>query len=341
MADTYITSKKLIQTLGISSEKLIEIEIFFDSIPDDAWDLAEGTDYRVVNKATGLRDYTQSGAYALARYLEATQKRSFLQKIKDMLLHTKQKIRQAFISDHIIENCSSLMKRNELFFISQSDVIKMFKTNSSYLKKILEIAQRKEKPLIQGQDYTDLLDGGGRYFSLSGIIKLSVAMKDSQTKRNRKDWCADIGEVIAPKVNDIVEQILTREKDVQKVMTHVKAKRDKKTCQLSGEKGNKVDTLKLAVHHLYSKQEYPHLANVESNLITLSCEIHDQFHVSFMGGADKPCTIDDFIQFVNTYHPEQTKVKIWLHNQKNVLGDQAAQKANKFNVLYLSASKVS
>lgn len=117
MAETYITSKKLIQTLEISSEKLIEIEKFFDSIPDDAWDLAEGTDYRVVNKASGLRDYTQSGAYTLARYLEATQKRSFLQKIKDMLLHTKQKIRQAFISDHIIENCSSLMKRNELFFI--------------------------------------------------------------------------------------------------------------------------------------------------------------------------------------------------------------------------------
>ena len=340
MAETYITSKKLIQTLEISSEKLIETEKFFDSISDDKWDLVDGTDYRVV-QANGLREYTQSGAYTIARYLETTQKRSFLQKIKDMILHTKQKIRQAFISDHIIENCSSLMKRNEQFFISQADVVKMFKTKAPYLRKMLEVAQREEQPLIQGQDYTELLDGGGYYFSLSGIRKLSVAMKASQTKQNRRDWCSDIGEVIAPKVNDIVQQILDREKGIQKAMTSVKDRRDKKTCQVSGEKWNRVNQLKLAAHHLYSKQEYPHLANVESNLITLSCEIHDQFHVSFMGGSDKPCTIDDFIQFVNAYHPEQTKVKTWLANNKLVLGDQAAQKAKNFNVLYLSASKVS
>ena len=105
MAETYITSRKLIQTLEISSETLIEVENFFDSIPDDEWDLIYGTDYRIV-QSNGLREYTQSGAYTIARYLETTQKRSFLQRIKDMILHTKQKIRQAFISDHILENCS-------------------------------------------------------------------------------------------------------------------------------------------------------------------------------------------------------------------------------------------
>lgn len=340
MAETYITSKKLIQTLEISSETLIEAENFFDSIADDEWDLVNGTDYRVV-QSNGLREYTQSGAHTIARYLETTQKRSFLQRIKDMILQTKQKIRQAFIADHILENCSSLMKRNEQFFISQADVVRMFKTTPAYLRKMLEVAQREEKPLIQGQDYIEILDGDGYYFSLSGISKLSAVMESKQSKKNRQDWCSDIGKIIAPKVNDIVQQILDREKGIQKVMTSVKDKRDKKTCQVSGEKWNKVNQLKLAAHHLYSKQEYPHLANVESNLITLSCEIHDQFHVSFMGGSDKPCTIDDFIQFVNAYHPEQTKVKTWLANNKLVLGDQAAQKANNFNVLYLSASKVS
>jgi hypothetical protein len=341
MAETYITSKKLIQTLKISSETLIETEKFFDSIPDDEWDLVDGTDYRVVVQASGLREYTQSGAYTIARYLETTQKRSFLQKIKEMLLQTKQKIRQAFVSDHIIENCSSLMKRNEQFFISQADVVRIFKTKAPYLRKMLEVAQREEQPLMQGKDYIEILDGGGYYFSFSGISKLSAAMKTSQTKKNRKDWCSDVGEVIAPKVNDIVHQILERDKGIQKVMTSVKDKRDKKTCQVSEAKWNKVNQIKLAAHHLYSKQEYPHLADVESNLITLSCEIHDQFHVSFMGGADKPCTIDDFIQFVNAYYPEQMKVKTWLANKKLVLGDQVAQKSKNPHVLYLSASKVS
>ncbi len=340
MAETYITSKTLIKTLDISSDKLIETEQFFDSISDDEWDLVEGIDYQIV-QANGLREYTQTGAYTIARYLEATQKRSFIQRIKDMILQTKQKIRQAFIADHILENCSSLMKRNEQFFISQADVVKMFKTTSGYLKKMLAIAQREEKPLLQGEDYIEILDGGGYYFSLSGISKLSAVMGRNQTKKNRQDWCSDIGEIIAPKVHDIVQQILDRENGIQKAMDTVKNKRDNKTCQVSREKWNKVNKLQLAAHHLYSKQEYPHLANVENNFITLTCEIHDQFHVAYMGGTAKPCTIDDFIQFVNAYYPENSKVKTWLANQKLVLGNQVEQKAKISHVLSLPASKVS
>ena len=340
MAETYITSKKLIQTLEISSEILIETEKFFDSISDDEWDLVAGTDYRVV-RANGLREYTQSGAYTIARYLETTQKRSFLQRIKEMFFHTKKKIDQAFVSDHILENCSSLMKQNDQFFISQDDVVKMFKTTSVYLKKMLDLAQREEKPLMKGEHYIEILDGGGYYFSPSGINKLSAVMGSNQTKKNRQDWCSDIGEIIAPKIDDIVQQILKRENGIQNAMDTLKNKRDCKTCQVSREKANRVNKLQLAAHHLYSKQEYPHLANVENNLITLTCEIHNEFHVSYMGGTAKPCTIDDFIRFVNAYYPENSKVKIWLVNQKLVLGNQVEQKARISHVLSLPASKVS
>jgi 5-methylcytosine-specific restriction endonuclease McrA len=336
MAEIYITSKRLIETLGIHSNQLIATEQFFDSISDDKWDLVEGTDYKIVS-GKGLREYTQSGAYTIARYLEATQKQSFFQKIKEMVLHTKQKIRQAFIADHIIENCASLMKQNNQFFISQPDVVKMFKTRGDYLKKMLEVAQRQEQPLLKGQDYIEILDGGGFYFSLAGINKLAKALDQSQTNKNRQAWCKDVGEVIAPRVNDIVNQILERDKNIQKVMDRVRTHRDKRTCQLSGEQGNKVDVLRMAVHHLYSRAEYPHLADVPSNLITVSSEIHEQFHNSFMGGTTKPCTIDDFIQFVNLYYPG-SKARIWLQSQKLVLGDQVVQKASKPHVLSLPAS---
>jgi hypothetical protein len=337
MAEIYITSQRLIETLGIDSTRLIEVEQFFDSISDDEWDLAEGTDYKVV-QGSGLREYTQSGAYSIARYLEATQKQSFFQKIKEMVLHTKQKIRQAFIGNHITDNCSSLMKQNNQFFISQSDVVKIFKTRSDYLKKMLEVAQRQEQPLIKGQDYLEILDGGGFYFSLAGISKLAEAMRQSQTKRNRQDWCNDVGEIIMPRVQGVVDYILDREKNIQKVMDQVK-KKSKKTCKVSGKKWDKINKLSFAVHHLYSRAEYPHLADVEGNLITLSTEIHDQFHNSFMGGTTKPCTIDDFIQFVNLYYPDSPS-KTWLQSQKVVLGNQVAQKAANSNVFYLPASRV-
>jgi hypothetical protein len=337
MTEIYITSKRLIETLGISSDRLIEVEEFFDSIPDDEWDLAANTDYKVV-QANGLREYTQSGAYTIARYLEVTQKQSFFQKIKELILHTKQKVRQAFIGEHIINNCASLMKRNDQFFISQSDVVKIFKTRNDYLKKMLEVAKYQEQPLIKDQDYIELLDGGGYYFSPPGISKLALAMKQSQTKKNRRDWCEDVGAIIMPKVKSVVNHILAREENIQRVMDRVR-RDSKRTCKVSGKKWNKVNKLNFAVHHLYSRAEYPHLADNEGNLITLVSEVHDQFHNSFMGGTAKPCTIDDFIRFVNEYYPE-SQSQVWLQSQKLALGDHAIQKATQQSVFYLPASRV-
>lgn len=71
MAIVYVSSNKLANFLGISLEELREIEAHFDSIPDDAWKLVEGKDYRVINKSSGLREYTRSGAYAILSFLRS------------------------------------------------------------------------------------------------------------------------------------------------------------------------------------------------------------------------------------------------------------------------------
>ncbi|HEY9858032.1 MAG TPA: hypothetical protein V6D16_00890, partial [Candidatus Obscuribacterales bacterium] len=89
MAEIYITSQDLLKTLKISDQELIDTERFFDSIPDDEWELIEGKDYKVVNKSNGLRDYTLSGAYTLARYLELTRKKSFWDILKEWFTHAK------------------------------------------------------------------------------------------------------------------------------------------------------------------------------------------------------------------------------------------------------------
>ena len=46
MAELYITSQKLVETLKIATQDLIETEQFFDSIQDDEWELTEGKDYQ-------------------------------------------------------------------------------------------------------------------------------------------------------------------------------------------------------------------------------------------------------------------------------------------------------
>lgn len=339
MAELYITSQELVKTLKISDQDLIDTEKFFDSILDDEWDLIQDKDYKVVNKTTGLREYTLSGAYTIARYLEATKKQTFWERLTEWFLHTKREIRKAFAKNHILDNSSSLVKRNGQFFISRSDLVAIFKTRSDYLTKMAEYTQKTQYPLIKGEDFEDFVDEGGLYFSLRGIYKLSKAFKECQSKKNRQEWCGDIGEAVEPQIIDIVAEILRREQRTQSAMDKAK-KRDGNTCQVTGQKKNRVNKIKLSAHHLYSQNGYPYLADVENNLLTVLPEVHEQFHQDHMGGTSKVCTIDDFIIFVQSYYPSNTKVVIWLKQQKLVLGDPQPIAERKPHVLFLPASRV-
>lgn len=339
MAALHITAQKLIEILKISSQDLIDIEHFFDSIPDDDWELIEGKDYKVVIQSTGLREYTESGAYTIARYLDSTRNSTLWDRLVEWITHTHREIRRSFIKQKNLNNCSSLVKRNNQFFVSRSDVVAIFGTRSDYLRKMADYTQKTQHPLIKGQDYEDFIDEGGLHFSVSGIYKLAQAFGESLTKKNRREECKEIGAVVELQIKDIVKQIIDRENQIKTVMQRVK-KRDKKTCQVTGEKFNAVNNLKLAAHHLYSQKEYPYLADVENNLITLSCTVHDQFHQNYMGGNCKRCTIDDFISFVQKYYPENSSVIIWLERQKLVLGNPQPVDVRKPHVLYLPASKV-
>jgi hypothetical protein len=60
----------------------------------------------------------------------------------------------------------------------------------------------------------------------------------------------------------------------------------------------------MAVHHIYCSKHYPTAADSIDNLITLTEEVHREFH-RWHGGNKKPCTIHDLIEFAATQHPEQ------------------------------------
>jgi hypothetical protein len=118
-------------------------------------------------------------------------------------------------------------------------------------------------------------------------------------------------------------------------------KRDKDICQVTRDKKSKVNKLKLASHHLYSQNAYPYLADKVDNIVTITCDVHDQFHIDYMGGKDKACTINDFIDFVQKYYSANTKIVIWLENQRLVLGNpQPIDLTKPPHVLYLPASRL-
>ena len=338
----YITSQELCKILGINATQLHDIELLFDADPDDEWELIQKKDYKIVVASTGLREYTESGAYTIAKYLEAHPHKGFWRKLIDNItewfLHTKKKINQSFVKSKILNNSSSLIKRSDFFFISKKDVVKILGTRSDYLKKMDEKARNTNFSLIKDEDYQEI--DGDFYYSLSGISKLSLVFAENLSVKNRREWCKDVSEVIEPQIDSIVKQIKERDKNMQKVMKYVKENIDKKTCQVTLEKKVPAATFQLTVHHLYSKNQYPHLIDNPTNLITIKSEVHDQFHFHFMGGADKVCTIDNFIAFVQSYYPENSDLVIKLQSRKIVLGDQQPLGRGKSHVLYLPLSHV-
>jgi hypothetical protein len=334
MATIYITSHKLIETLNISSKELLDLEAFIDADPDDEWELALGKDYRVVS-GSGLREYTETGAFTIAGYLEHQRsvQQSWFQKLIRKLVETiKGNIRKVFVREKILNNASSLVQNNNRYFLSKKDVVTIFGTRSDYLQKMSELAQRSDKTLlIKDEDYIDLPDQGILY-SLSGLVKLAEVFAQELKQKNRQIWCADVGKEINPCLDDILNQIKLRDEAITKAICQAKSKAGKK-CQVTGVKGNKINKIPMAGHHLYSKAEYPHLAACVDNIICITCDVHNHFHQS-MGGFDKPCTLDDFVAFVKCYHPEQTSVVTWLQEKKLILGTPQ-QDATK-HVLQLS-----
>jgi hypothetical protein len=335
VAEIYITSKKLIETLKIDDVQLIAIETFFNAYDDDQWELIQGKDYKVV-AGSGLREYTCSGAFAIAEYLEFTKQSSggwFKKMLRRLILAIKGDVRKAFVQQQILSNSSSLVIHNGAYLLSRADAIAIFSTNAAYLKKMLEASKNAgdNTTLIQDQDYIELPDKG-YYFALSGMMKLAQTFAANIIRRNRKDWCGDVENVVTPYISDILKQIEKRDKAVCNAIKQAKS-REKKTCQVTGVHPNKINKIQMAGHHLYSRAEYPHLVDSVDNIICITCEVHDHFH-QFMGGPHKPCTLDDFERFVKEYHPASS-VFIWLQNQRLRLGDQNPITNKERHVLHL------
>jgi hypothetical protein len=334
MAAMYITSHKLIETLNISSKELLDLEAFIDADQDDEWELTPGKDYRVV-KGNGLREYTETGAFAIAGCLEHRKslQQGWLQKLIQKLIETiKGNIRKVFVREKILNNASSLVRNNNRYFLSKKDVVTIFGTRSDYLQKMSELAQRSDKTLlIKDEDYIDLPDQG-IYYSLSSLVKLAEVFAQELKQKNRKIWCADVGKEINPCLDDILHQIKSRNDAINSAIKQAKTRASQK-CQVTGVKGDTIHPISMAGHHLYSKSEYPHLAACVDNIICITCDVHNHFH-QYMGGFHKPCTLDDFVKYVKCYHPEQTTVLTWLKAKELILGSPQLDKSK--HVLQLS-----
>ncbi|NJM98588.1 MAG: hypothetical protein HC800_16795 [Phormidesmis sp. RL_2_1] len=310
-----IKEEELAKALEIPLNRLDEVIEFFDADPDDEWTLKEHDHFVYTNKTWENRIFSAHGAFAIAKYLDTRQPKSIWDKILEFVTHHRQKIRNAFVHKTVHENSSSLTRRNGHYFLSKKDTVAILGTSYARLNKAFEDIRRSDRPMEIAVDFDEF--DGIRYYSLSGFYRLSQNLAQSLTSKDRQAWCRAVDMAGKDALKAITSAKERREKQIAKAMSDSR-KRDKETCQITLVKKTKHNHLfHMASHHIFSSHHYPHLAAVVDNIITLTGDVHDEFH-SWNGGSQNPCTVDDLIQFVCERYPNEPEVLTRLYEVKEI-----------------------
>ncbi|HEY9302595.1 MAG TPA: hypothetical protein VIQ31_40765 [Phormidium sp.] len=319
-----IREAELATALEITHQKLDEIVTFFDADSSDQWELRENEHFIYLNKTLGERLFSEQGAYAIAKYMDEKTPKSIWALITEFITRHKEKIRNAFISRKIQENCSSLTIRNSRHFLSKKDVVSILCTSPARLNKAFDDIQKSYDPMKIYEDFDDI--DSVRYYSLSGFYKLSQNLAKTLRVKDRQGWCGAIEIVGRRTFKLIIDAQAAQQKKIDAAM-EVAKKRDGKRCQITGKAyGKHSKNVQIVAHHIFSKEHYPHLAACVDNLIALTQEVHQDFH-TWNGGSRKPCTVDHLIQFVSELYPDNYEVVLRLNQVKQILAPQSSKAA--------------
>jgi hypothetical protein len=306
-----IKADELAKGLGITIVKLYNIVEFFDSDDKDEWDLKENEHFIWLAKGHKTRIFSQEGAYAIATYLDQKEKKSFFSRFKEFIFRHQEKLRQSFVRQKVLDNSKSLMCRGGYSYLSRKDTVAILSTSYARLSQAFKDVQKTDT-LVYDQDFIEIDDVN--YYSLHAFEALSRNLGDNLKSTNRCAWCKEVSSTGFKTLHLLV---IDRGKLQQRIAAAKKLtrSRDRDTCQITGKKSKPANPINMAVHHIYCESAYPDVADSMDNLITLTEDVHKEFH-TWHGGNKKPCTIHDLIRFTSVRYPEREVESIRLDNLK-------------------------
>jgi hypothetical protein len=324
----YIEEIKLAEALGLNQQSLDEIVDFLQASADESIRLKEWLHFVIQNYVTKqqpIRIFSREGALAIASYLDLRGDATQIALNKVIALLNQYSLNQidAKIRRAVYENSSSLVYKNKRHWLSREDVVKIFMTTSSRVRRAFGNIQRSDFPMRINIDFA-YDDDGLRFFSLSGLEKLSIELSLKLRSEERRDYCKRVSEVAPPVLEFLAIAPSPEPKQIEQAMNFAK-NRDQKTCQVTGVVRDKYNQrIELVGHHLYDKKAYHFLSADPDNILTIDKKLHEDFH-QWHGGTQKTCTIDDFINYVEWRYPEKHELILTLHNKQRVLRLKLAQ----------------
>lgn len=204
-----IKDKDLAEMLGLTLDKLEVIVAFFAVDPDHKWELREHDHYIYLNRKTQERLFSQQGAFTIAKYADALEAKSLWVRVREFILRKRQNVCRTFVAGRVRENCSSLLTKETRLFLSEKDVAAIFCTTNYRLRKAFYDILMSNCPM-EYKDFDEI--AGMRYYSLSGIGKLSRNFATELKVTDRREWCLAVG-IVAPKI--LTQLASTKEKKLR------------------------------------------------------------------------------------------------------------------------------
>lgn len=330
MAKCNITDKELAEALDITVDKLVDICEFFDSDPDDDWELLEGSHFEW--GPYGSRVFSPEGAIEICNYLEQNKdKRPLLKRWKRWLLQRDRKLKGLMIAKQIQEisslgNGQLVFQSGRAFLAPKAcrGVLGLGKRQDILNRTFVEI-QRSEnveiEPMKIEEDFL-VMENDERFLSRSGLASVGRHLGVRLTQRHRQEWVKVVADY-APKALMTLEKYeAERGARIKKVADRVK-RQARGICQVTNRRKS-VHRFDLEVHHLFDKNTYPQFADMEINLIAIASDVHSHFH-QWMGGTSVSCTVEDMERYIEEFNnslfpngnaEQATKVAINLSKAK-------------------------
>lgn len=325
---------KILQLIG-GTRKLYKIVDFFDSDPEDEWELSEGEHFEYAEKSGEKRKrlFYEEGVEALAEYVDKDTP-GIIKLVSEVLTHKRRRRKQRLVSRRItqelIESGSLVEMRGNLGFVKRKTCINILQTNGKGMN--YSINRLKKAGSLEGQEALELekhflkTDEGDIIWSQKGIASIAIDMQNNSTvNKSRKAWISAVGAVVEDCFKAEIKRINAAPQRITKAIASAKSHGGHR-CQITGKKQTRGNNLKLDGHHLFDRATRPDLADLLDNILVIEEEIHTQFHIWKGSGSCEP---KDFLYYAS-------EVRLDLFDSSNA---KAMERFNKLTIRLTNLQK--
>jgi hypothetical protein len=331
-----MSAEETAEILGITLNRLYKICNIFDKRDDDEWELNEGEHFEWLSKGVGTRRFYESGAMAIAKYIQEKDTASPIAHFVDMVIeritHRRERTRRLLVRRRIIletkDNTGVLLashpKYGDLVFLERSKVIRILETNGKGLNAAAKREQDNpglggREPMEKGVHFDSKDDV--QYWSQLGMVHIAKNMSENMEKRakkSRKAWTDAVAEVVEDAIAQQMKYLESFDARVTRAMDRARAAANKK-CQVTLKRQTPASPFDLHVHHLFDRSTRPDLADFYDNLLVIHEDLHKDFHKWHGKGACEPKHLVEYLTTIEAWRFEKPKMTSHLHHLINKL----------------------